>query len=133
MFDLLVSAFGTHASFATHTSQLPLTGGQNEVWSSVSAGGAPWSADYLIRPVDGAGLSNEGGSRGPYACDTDGFNCYLFDNQSASSLYTNFGTGNETSHPRTSMTGGMVGGGGKGVDCPAATDCNGVPKYHPKI
>lgn len=44
------------------------------------------------------------------------------------SLYTNFGTGAESAHTPISMMGAINRGS---VVCPAATDCNGVPKYHP--
>lgn len=44
------------------------------------------------------------------------------------SLYTNFGTGAETAHTPIAMMGATNRGS---VICPAATDCNGDPKYHP--
>lgn len=96
--------------------------------SGVESGGAPWSTNsYDVRPTDTAGLQAEGGPAGPYTCDTDGFACSVFNSQAfdngvvptmpmldkdasaamrahhnamAYQLYTNFGVGAESSHPR---------------------------------
>ncbi len=39
---------------------------------------SPWSLDYASRAVDTTGLVAEGGSAGPFACDSDGFACFVY-------------------------------------------------------
>lgn len=136
---------------ATH--KLNLVGGSNEVYNSgPEPGGAPWSENsYDIRPTDADGLVAEGGAAGPYACDTDGFLCKVYNtqaydsgvipdgpsaaqlsrmspseraraSQSAYMLYTTFGTGAETFHPKI----GVAAAAPTGSACDLGEDCNGI-------
>ena len=46
---------------------------------SVDHGNASaWSHNYAMRPIDADGLSAEGGPAGPFACDSDGFGCFVY-------------------------------------------------------
>jgi len=141
MFDLLVKFTDLHSASAhARIVDLNLVGEDNEVYDSMPTGGAPWAEHgYDIRATDAGGLAAEGGASGPFACDNDGFKCFIFNRQAfdngvvsnTNNIYTNFGTGAETAHSRAPPDGSLVGGGGNKPfrarpDCSLGEDCNGL-------
>jgi len=144
MFELLVKITDLHSAMEpAQTMGLNLTGEKNEVYDSMPTGGAPWAEHgYDMRATDAAGLAAEGGANGPFACDNDGFKCFIFNRQAfdngvvgdTDSIYTNFGTGAEIAHTRVPPDGKLGGGGGEGGGasarakplCSLGEDCNGL-------
>eukprot|EP00291_Cryptomonas_curvata_P013576 CAMPEP_0172188758 /NCGR_PEP_ID=MMETSP1050-20130122/22132_1 /TAXON_ID=233186 /ORGANISM="Cryptomonas curvata, Strain CCAP979/52" /LENGTH=172 /DNA_ID=CAMNT_0012863349 /DNA_START=44 /DNA_END=562 /DNA_ORIENTATION=- len=155
-----INPAANHLAVQVHPHQaLNLVGGNDETYNSAPGGSfdhgsaSAWSHDYAIRPINAEGLDAEGGAGGPFACDSDGFACFVynkgvFDNVISGSgsvdqavsriaddetgrVYTTFGVGSEISHGRGGELASTDGGLGMGArSCPLAVDCNGDPAYH---
>mmetsp|Transcript_1100 Transcript_1100/g.2836 ORF Transcript_1100/g.2836 Transcript_1100/m.2836 type:complete len:112 (-) Transcript_1100:180-515(-) len=82
---LQLPAHALQSSVYLHGHQsLNLVGGSDQVYNSAPGGNfdngvaSPWSHDYSMRAVDTTGLEAEGGASGPFACDSDGFACFVY-------------------------------------------------------